>query len=161
MVNCSERTIIVRGADLSQHLSLIFVGKMCVFVSRPTDMVTFHRKTVTTQMGCWFSMVKRYIPKRNHRNRRGFRRTKLQQQWQTLELVEDFAGEAKNLRNLQGFRILHLTCFPFFGASNPALYRSELVNCFCHGDDFVIAALFLPWRRFCDCGIVSAMETIL
>ena len=27
-----------------------------------------------------------------------------------------------------------------FGASNPALYRSELVNGFCHGDDFVTAA---------------------
>ena len=26
------------------------------------------------------------------------------------------------------------------GASNPALYRSELVNGFCHGDDFVSAA---------------------
>ena len=26
------------------------------------------------------------------------------------------------------------------GASNPALYRSELVNGFCHGDDFVTAA---------------------
>ena len=27
------------------------------------------------------------------------------------------------------------------GASNPALYRSELVNGFCHGDDFVTAAI--------------------
>ena len=26
------------------------------------------------------------------------------------------------------------------GASNPALYRSDLVNGFCHGDDFVTAA---------------------
>ena len=26
------------------------------------------------------------------------------------------------------------------GASNPALYRSELANGFCHGDDFVTAA---------------------
>ena len=26
------------------------------------------------------------------------------------------------------------------GASNPALYRSELVNGFCNGDDFVAAA---------------------
>ena len=26
------------------------------------------------------------------------------------------------------------------GASNPALYRSELVNGFCHGDDFATAA---------------------
>ena len=26
------------------------------------------------------------------------------------------------------------------GASNPALYKSELVNGYCHGDDFVTAA---------------------
>ena len=26
------------------------------------------------------------------------------------------------------------------GARNPALYRSDLVNGFCHGDDFVTAA---------------------
>ena len=26
------------------------------------------------------------------------------------------------------------------GASNPALYRSELVNGFCHGDDLLTAA---------------------
>ena len=36
----------------------------------------------------------------------------------------------EHLRN-NGFEI---------GASNPALYRSELVNGFCHGDDFVTAA---------------------
>ena len=35
----------------------------------------------------------------------------------------------------------HLRCSGFeLGASNPALYRSELVNGFCHGDDFVTAA---------------------
>ena len=32
----------------------------------------------------------------------------------------------------------HLSSNGFkLGASNPALYRSELVNGFCHGDDFV------------------------
>ena len=36
----------------------------------------------------------------------------------------------ENLRN-NGFEL---------GASNPPLYRSELVNGFCHGDDFVTAA---------------------
>ena len=35
----------------------------------------------------------------------------------------------------------HLLCNGFeLGASNPALYRSELVNGFCHEDDFVTAA---------------------
>ena len=35
----------------------------------------------------------------------------------------------------------HLSCNGFeLGASNPALYRSELVNGICHGDDFVTAA---------------------
>ena len=42
--------------------------------------------------------------------------------WQKLE--------SEHLRN-KGFEL---------GASNPALYRSELVNGFCHGDDFVTGA---------------------
>ena len=38
----SKRIIIVRWADLSEFFfSLIFVGKMCVFVSRPMKIVTF------------------------------------------------------------------------------------------------------------------------
>ena len=41
----SKRTIIVRGADLSDFFfSLILVGKMCVFVSRPMKIATFHLK---------------------------------------------------------------------------------------------------------------------
>ena len=40
----SKRIIIVRWADLSDFFSFIFVGKMCVFVSRPMKMVTFLRK---------------------------------------------------------------------------------------------------------------------
>ena len=40
----SKRIIIVRGADLSEFFSLIFVGKMCVFVSRPMKIVTFLKK---------------------------------------------------------------------------------------------------------------------
>ena len=46
MVNFSKRIIIVREADLSEScFSLILVGKMCVFVSRPMKLVTFLRKT--------------------------------------------------------------------------------------------------------------------
>ena len=40
-----------------------------------------------------FFSGKRHIPKQNHGNRRGFSRTKLQQQRETLEIVEDFASE--------------------------------------------------------------------
>ena len=40
----SKRIIIVRWADLSDFFSFIFVGKMCVFVSRPMKIVTFLRK---------------------------------------------------------------------------------------------------------------------
>ena len=44
MVNCSKRIIIVRRADIGELLSLIFVGKICVFVSRPMKIVTFLQK---------------------------------------------------------------------------------------------------------------------
>ena len=40
----SKRINIVRWADLSEFFSFIFVGKMCVFVSRPMKIVTFLRK---------------------------------------------------------------------------------------------------------------------
>ena len=40
----SERIIIVRWADLSDFFSSIFVGKMCIFVSRTMKIVTFLRK---------------------------------------------------------------------------------------------------------------------
>ena len=40
---CSKRTIVVRWADLSDFFSLILVGKMCIFVSRPMKIVTFLR----------------------------------------------------------------------------------------------------------------------
>ena len=40
----SKRIIIVRWADLSDFFSLIFVSKMCVFVSRPMNIFTFLRK---------------------------------------------------------------------------------------------------------------------
>ena len=51
MVDYTKRNTIVGGADLSEFVSLIFVGKMCVCVSRPMKIVTFPRKTVTPKMG--------------------------------------------------------------------------------------------------------------
>ena len=49
----------------------------------------------------------------------------------------------RRMRPLRGRKLWceHLRSNGFeLGASNPALYRSELVNGFCHGDDFVTAA---------------------
>ena len=40
----SKKIIIVRWADLSDFFSFIFVGKKCIFVSRPMKIVTFLRK---------------------------------------------------------------------------------------------------------------------
>ena len=79
MVNYSKRLIIVRGADLGDF-SLIFVGKMCVFVSRPMKIVTFLLKNGET-------------PKRvvDFLLERGTFRNKI------LEIDEDFACEAKFL----------------------------------------------------------------
>ena len=43
-----KRIIIDKKADLSDFLSSIFVGKMCVFVSRPMKIDTFLRKNGDT-----------------------------------------------------------------------------------------------------------------
>ena len=46
-LNYSKRITVVRGADLSDF-SLILVGEMCVFVSRPMKIVTFPLKNSET-----------------------------------------------------------------------------------------------------------------
>ena len=49
----SKTTIIVRKADDLSDFSLIFVGKMCAFASRPMKIVTFLRKNgETAKTGC-------------------------------------------------------------------------------------------------------------
>ena len=86
----SKRIIIVRWADLSDFFSLIFVCKMCVFVSRPMKIVTFLLKKITPQNGLLIFIGKethsetkswkssRILTKKvttttvNHGNRRGF-----------------------------------------------------------------------------------------
>ena len=58
-----KEQIFVRWADLIDFFSFIFVGKMCVFVSRPMKIVTFLREN-------------EYLPKRVvdfHRERDTFR----------------------------------------------------------------------------------------
>ena len=75
----SKRIIIVRWADLSDFFSLIFVGKMCVFVSRPMKIVTFLLKND-------------YTPKRvvDFPLERDTLRNKL------MEIVEDFDEKSYN-----------------------------------------------------------------
>ena len=86
----SKRIIIVRWADLSDFYSLIFVGKMCVFVSRPMKIVTFPLKND-------------YTPKRVvdfPRERDTFRN-------KIMEIVDDFDEKntttTVNPGNRQGF----------------------------------------------------------
>ena len=78
MVNFSKRIVIVRGADLGDLFSLIFVGKNVCFVSRPTKFFNFLRKNGD-------------LPKRVVdflRERDTFRN-------KTIELVENFACDAR------------------------------------------------------------------
>ena len=74
---CSDRIIIVRWADLCDFFSLIFVGKMCVFVPRPMKIVTFLRKKADLQK----RLVDFPVERDTFRN-------------QILEIVEDFASES-------------------------------------------------------------------
>ena len=53
MINHSERTMVVREADLSDFAS-IFVGKMCVFGASTKNATSF-QKTTSPKMGGWFS----------------------------------------------------------------------------------------------------------
>ena len=78
MVNCFKRIIIVRGGDLSDFFSLIFVSKMCVFVSRPMNFSLFSGKTVTTQNG-----LLTFLGKDTFRNK-------------IMEIVEDFDEKSYN-----------------------------------------------------------------
>ena len=96
----SKRIIIVRWADLSGFFfSFIFVGKMCVFVSRPMKIVTFLLKND-------------YHPKRDvdfPRERDTFRN-------KIMEIVEDFDEKSYNNGKLwKSSRILRVNpiCFIF------------------------------------------------
>ena len=80
---------------------------------------------------------KRHIPK-NHGNRLGFYRKKLQQQRQTLEIVEVFACENKNLRHLRRFRI-----FEFFFIWNFSFFHLFFLFFFFLFSDFFFFLFFL------------------
>ena len=91
--------------------SLLLVRKMCVNVSRPTQIATFLRKTVTSQDGLLIFFGKKTHPEKSW-NLSKISQKKSQRQRQTLNIVENFACEAKNLRNL--FEISHLFSFLVF-----------------------------------------------
>ena len=90
--------IIVRGADLSEFVALIFVGKMCVFVSRPMKIVTFPRKKPLT-------LQKRVVD--FPRERDTFRN-------KIMEIVDDFDENSyhNNGKPWKSWRILRVN--PFF-----------------------------------------------
>ena len=95
-----------------------FVGQMCVCVSRPMEIDAFLRKkTLTSKLVVDFIREQDTFRK-NTGNCLGFHRRELQQQQrQTLEIVEDFACEAKTLRNLGRlafFEFLIMYFFMFF-----------------------------------------------
>ena len=100
----SQRIIIVRSADLSDFVSLIFVGKMCVFVSHPMKIVTFFGK--------------RLLPKRvvDFPWERDTFRNKI------MEIVDDFneKSDNNNGKPKKSSRILHVnpSFFIFFLSSS-------------------------------------------
>ena len=68
-----KRIFIVRFADLSDFFfSLIFVGKMRVFVSRPMKIVTFLRKTLTTKNGLFI-----FLGKETHSETKSWKSSKI------------------------------------------------------------------------------------
>ena len=106
----SKGIIIVRWADLSDFFSFIFVGKMCVFVSRPMKIVIFLRKNDYSP-----KRVVDFPPERNtFRNRQRFWRKKLQQQRWTLEIVKDFACESNFFHFSFFFSSFFFIFFRFF-----------------------------------------------
>ena len=90
-----KEQLLLDGLTLAIFFSLIFVGKMCVFVSRPMNIVTFLRKNG-------------YHPKRVvdfPRERDTFRN-------KIMEIVEDFASES--IFSFSLFLIIFLHFFVFF-----------------------------------------------
>ena len=120
MVNYFTRIIPFRKGDLSEFVSLIFVGKMCVFVSRPMKIVTLLRKNGDTQNGLLISSGKTHSENKIIEIVEDFVEKKLQQQRQTLEIFQDFACEDKTLENFRDFAFffifLHFSIFLQFSS---------------------------------------------
>ena len=100
------------GLPLAKIVSLIIVGKMCVFVSRPTGVI-FHRKNGETPEWVVDFLREKTKSENLWKSSRIPSQKKLQQQ--RLEIVEDFSCEATtNLGNQQRFRISICFCFVAF-----------------------------------------------
>ena len=101
MVKLFYKNIVVRGADLSEHFFRLFPLFKCDFVhdDHPNWLLNFFVNKTLSENKSWKSS-------------RMFYEKKLQHQRQTLEIVEDFACEAKFLH----FYIFskNFSCFSFF-----------------------------------------------
>ena len=85
---------------------------MCVFVSRPVKIDTF---LDLPKIGCSFSSGKPHPENKIIEIVKDFRGKKLQQQRQTLEIVENFACEDKTSEIFREFKIfLHFQFFSSF-----------------------------------------------
>ena len=129
-----KRIMIVRWADLCDFFSSIFVGKMCLSVSRPMKIVTFHRKND-------------YHPKRVvdfPRERNTFRN-------KIMEIVEDFDEKSynNNGKPWKSSRILRVN--PFFSFSFFFHYFSPFFSFFLsffHFSFFFIFSFFAFFHFF-------------
>ena len=68
----SKRILLLDGLTLAIFFSLIFVGKMCVFVSRPMKIATFLLQNDYSPKRVVDFPLERDFPKQIHGNRRGF-----------------------------------------------------------------------------------------
>ena len=150
MVFYSKRIIIVRRTDLSEFFSLIFVGKMCVFVSRQTKIVTFHRKND-------------YHPKRVvefPRERDTFRN-------KIMEIVEDLNEKSynnngkpwKSSRILRVNPFFHFSFFfhhfsPFFVLFSFFTFSFVLIFSFFFFFTFFLIFLIFSFFHFLSCSFI-------
>ena len=133
----STRIIIVRWAGLGEFFSLIFVGKMCVFVSRPMKIVTFLR-------------INDYPPKRvvDFPLERDTFRNKI------MEIVEDFDEKSynNNGKSWKSSRILRLN--PFFHSSFFFHHFSSFFRFFFIFSFFSIFSFFFSFIHFLSFSII-------
>ena len=132
-----KRIIIVRWADLSDFSS-IFVGKMCVFVSRPMKIATFLRKNVTPQNGLLI-----FLRKETHSEK-------------IMEIVKDFDEKSynNNGKPWKSSRILRL--IPFFSFFFPFfnifpyffVFHFFTFSCFFHFSMFFFFFIFCIFSFF-------------
>ena len=101
--------------QIKKQFSSIFIGKMFVFSKRPIIVSLFFVKRRHFKMACWFSSSERHNASQKHGNRRCFSSHKLQQQRQTVEIVEVFFGvKPKTVDIFKDFALFHVFICCFF-----------------------------------------------